>query len=113
MEGFKKKVLSKGFDIWRSWNRVLTKKVKFDYQNRDKVIYGDKFAKFLTRFRENEVSDKENNLAGATDPGKGWLKKKWNNMGTLAKATLIGAAIGSVIPGFGIIGGAAIGAVVG
>ena len=113
MEGFKKKVLPDAFDIWRSWNKVLTKKVKFDYQNRDKVIYGDKFVKFLTRFRENRVSDKENNLAGATGPGKWWLKEKWDNMGTLGKATLIGTAIGSVLPGVGTVAGAAIGAIVG
>lgn len=89
MSEFNKVLQKKGGKIWLEWNNAVAKRSMFDYENRDKVVYGDKFRDFINKFRQNRMSDADNDL----DVVVGNKKKP---MAGEDKAALVGGLLGGV-----------------
>lgn len=83
------------------WNKALVKHSFGGYENEDDVLFKDRFVKFIKKVRSGQIQGKDNNLATALDDKK--------RMGDMTKGALIGAAIGSWVPGVGTVVGAAVG----
>lgn len=70
----------------------MAKHQLFDYEDRDKVVYGDKFRDFINKFRKNKMSDADNDLDVLVGN-----KKKARTAGE--KAALAGAVVGGALGG--------------
>ena len=98
MADFNKILQKKGGKSWIEWNKVMPSRSLFDWEHKDKVVYGDKFRKFLTDFRDNKLTESDND-------GEVLLGNKKKGMSGEDKAALIGTAVGAVGGGLGMIAG--------
>ena len=96
IEDFKKKVLPKAFDMWRSWNRVMGEKIKFDYQDKNHIIFGNKFAEFINKWRQGEMDESENTME-SVDNKKGYLERLKSAPTWMKVAAAVTAPIGGAM----------------